>query len=326
MEDIVIINKLGAGMLGDVYLCSYKNNHYALKIEKILVADVDYDVAKQEWREVDFSYSFGNSYPESFVTLCKHDIVRDYVKKKYVLKNKNMSDYVKNRLKMKSKSKYSIRKLYSLIHNTLKDEINQLSTNQLYSVILQVIYICNLMKEHGYTHNDLHTKNIGIIHTDKNKTMNMFGRTIKTFGIQIKLIDFGFCLHEKYGLSEDELFIHKYGLENEINRLLIRLVKFDKAHKVNKIFSWSETPDIYDNFVESKCYRTIEDFGINDYDRFSIFQILLPEVFQKMLLKDNFIKVNKPMTLIDTMDILFIFKNKADIDKILKYLVEKMIN
>ena len=92
MEDIVIINKLGAGMLGDVYLCSYKNNHYALKIEKILVADVDYDVAKQEWREVDFSYSFGNSYPESFVTLCKHDIVRDYVKKKYVLKNKNMSD------------------------------------------------------------------------------------------------------------------------------------------------------------------------------------------------------------------------------------------
>jgi serine/threonine protein kinase len=36
IDQVKIIKKLGAGVIGTTYLATYKNNNYALKIQKIL--------------------------------------------------------------------------------------------------------------------------------------------------------------------------------------------------------------------------------------------------------------------------------------------------
>ncbi len=322
MENIKIIEKIGNGMLGDVYKCSINNNFYALKIEKIEHNNLEYNLASQEWREIDFSESFANNYPEQFVTLCNHDIVNDDTKRDYNYNKHKLSKKIIKKLKNKSKSKYSIRRLYSLIDDNLKNVIDTLTKKQLYSVIVQVTYICYLMQSNGYSHNDLHTKNIGVSFVDKNKCIKISNKQILSHGIQIRALDFGISMHEKYELSNTELFIHRYGLVNDINRFLIRLVKFDDDGIITKIFNWNDYPDIFDEFIESKEYEMLEEFAVNKYDKFYLFQIICAEKFQKMLLKDNYTKLSKVSTRIDLLDLLFIFKNKLNLKQIMKYFMK----
>lgn len=334
MENINILNKLGSGMLGDVYLCTVKNNNYALKIEKISPKNLNYDLSIQEWREIDFSQSFANYYPEQFITLCAHDIKKDNKNRKYNYSNKRFSNKVIQRLKEKTVSKYAIRKLYTLVDDTLKSVIDTLTLKQLFSTIVQISYICYLMQTKGYSHNDLHIKNIGIINVNPGRQIDILNKKVTSHGIHIKALDFGISLHEKYGLNKEEMFVHKYGLINDINRFIIRLIKFDfisdddpnfdaQDEQIKKIYNWNDEPKIFDEFINSKDYECVEEFGVNKYDRFYLYQILFPEKFQRMILGKKFKKVSLPIPRIDMIDILFIFKNKLNLKTIMKYFIKK---
>lgn len=330
MNNIKIIKKIGQGMLANVYLCELDKNQYALKVEKIPENNIEFDLSVQEWREVDFSYCFANNYPNHFVTLCKHSVEEldddssdeseeNYVVKKYKIKG----DYcksTKNRLKKKNKSNFYMKRLYTLVDDVLKNVIDDLSKEQLYSVTIQVAFICFVMQIHGYTHNDLHLKNIGIIWTN-DEHITLIDKKIKTYGIHVKALDFGIVLHNKYFLNKDETQIHKYGLVNDINRFVIRLVKFEyiEGNDVVKIIGWNDYPDTFDEFVSSSDYYLVEDRGINPYDRFYIYQMLYPDNFQKMFLKTKYKKTNKPIFRYDLEHILYIFKHKLDLRKIMKY-------
>ena len=56
------------------------------------------------------------------------------------------------------------------------------------------------MHKEGYTHNDLHPGNIGIIYTDK-KYIKIFDENVPTFGYQVNFIDYGYALHNKFKLD-----------------------------------------------------------------------------------------------------------------------------
>ena len=59
------------------------------------------------------------------------------------------------------------------------------------------------MNKNGYTHNDLHNANIGIIKS-KQKYINILNYKIPTFGYIIKLIDYGFNYHlDTYHTNDD---------------------------------------------------------------------------------------------------------------------------
>lgn len=327
MENINIINKIGSGMLGDVYLCSIYTNHYALKIEKIEKKNINYDLSVQEWREIEFSQSFANNYVEQFITLCDYDIVEDTQERICHHNTNKFSQKMIERLKNKSVSKYAIRRLYSLVDDNLKNVIDNFTKKQLYSTIAQVAYICYLMQSNGYSHNDFHTKNIGVIHVSNDTYINISNKKLQTHGIHIKALDFGIVLHEKYGLTETEKIIHNYDLINDINKFLIRLITFEKINTgknkvVTKIFNWNDKPDIFNEFIISREYNLLEYFAVNKYDKFYLFQLLCPEKFQKMLLGENYVQLSKPITRIDLCDLLFIFKNKLNLKLIIKYFIK----
>lgn len=327
MENINIINKIGNGMLGDVYLCSISEKYYALKIEKIEQANINYNLSIQEWRETEFSESFANNYPEQFVTLYSYDVIEDCsVQRTYNYNAHNFSQKVLKRLQNKSKSNYIIRRLYSLVDDNLKNVINTFTKKQIYSTIVQIAYICYLMQSKGYSHNDLHTKNIGVIHVEPHTYINISNKKLCSNGIHIKALDFGIALHEKYGLTETEKYVHNNGLINDINKFLIRLVTFEKNdgcnNGCNKIFNWNDEPKIFEEFINSKEYIVLEDFAVNKYDKFYLFQILFPEQFQKMLLKNHFTQTFKPIIKIDLCDLLFIFKNKLNLKTVMKYFIK----
>ena len=59
-------------------------------------------------------------------------------------------------------------------------------------------------------------------------------------------------------------------------------------------------------------------------DRFIIFQILYPEEFQKIYLKDKFVKTIYPELKIDLVDFIYILKNKTNMQNIIKLCYKKL--
>ena len=56
------------------------------------------------------------------------------------------------------------------------------------------------MRENGYTHNDFHTQNIGVVRTNT-KYMTLFGNRIPLVGYRYQAIDYGMVLHKKYKMD-----------------------------------------------------------------------------------------------------------------------------
>lgn len=329
ITDVKIIGELGNGMYANVYLCKSDEDQqqYALKVEKISSKNKKYDLTVQEWREIEFSQGFANNFPNHFVTLCDYDVKKEEDDdegkgKQYLLNKKKYSRSTKQKFNKKNKSKYCIRRLYTLVDDTLKNVIDNLSCRQVYTTIVQVTYICFLMQIHEYTHNDLHLKNIGVIKTTA-EYVNILDKKVKSYGIHIKALDFGIAFHKKYNLTSDELNAHKYGLVNDINRFVIRLVKFNSNDQIKKIISWNDEQKLFEEFLDSANYNLVKKYGINSYDRFYLFQILYPEKFQRMYLGKKYKQTYQPIPRCELEDILFIFKYKLDLKKIIKYFLKK---
>jgi hypothetical protein len=320
LNNVAIKKKLGFGMAGTIYLISFKKKEYALKIEKI---PEKYALKKNlrfsYWREIDFSMNFANNYPEQFITLYKYDIIND-CKHIQEFKNdlKNCTIDVRNKLIEKNKSNYCIRKVYSLIDTILKDVIDTFTISQFYSMMAQVTSIIYLMRENGYTHNDLHSKNIGVIKTSK-KYLTILDNKIPLLGYQYKAIDYGMVLHKKYKLDKKDRDMFNNSNVNEINRLLEKVVTFEKNDKIKKLITSQKEVIWFNKFLKSSDYFLVKDYGINDDDRFLLYQILFPYNAQKMFFGKEYTITYKPVMRCHLVDILYFFNNKLNLLNIIKY-------
>ena len=90
LSKIKVIKKLGAGMLGTVYLIEYENKIYAMKIQKILEEEKTKNIKFPIWREALFYNDVNKMPPESqkffcklygykIIENCKHDQIRPKV-------------------------------------------------------------------------------------------------------------------------------------------------------------------------------------------------------------------------------------------------------
>ena len=321
-----IIKKLGNGFAGITYLIKLKNKKYALKIEKIPEKyALKKNLKSREWREINFSLNFANKYPNQFTILYKYDIINDCSHiQEFPHDLKTFPEYIQKIFIEKNNSNYCIRKVYSLIDIILKDVINSLSKLQIYSMIAQITYILYLMNKNGYTHNDLHSKNIGVVKTIK-KYLTILNNKIPLLGYQYKAIDYGMVLHKKYKMDKIEKVMHNKNKLNEIDRLFKKLVTFEKNDKFNKLFTSERHDILFNKFINSNDYFLVKEYGINDDDRFLIYQILFPDNAQKMFFGKNTI-IYKPIIKIDLIDIIYFFNNKLNLPNIINYCAIRLKN
>jgi hypothetical protein len=330
MDNKYIIKKLGNGMSGTVFLVSDGTTEYALKIEKIpekYAKDYNKNILNlqsRDLREIEFSLNFANKYPEQFIYLYAYDIINncDHIQEY----TNNLNDYpnnIKNIYIEKKESKYCIRKIYSLVDTVLKQIINKLTHKQIYSFVAQISYIIYLMQKEGYTHNDLQTNNVGVINTNK-EYIQILDFMIPLFGYQYLAIDFGMVLNDKYIMDDYEIEMHNDNKQNEITRVLKKLISFEPNEQIKKIIDSDKNLLLFNQFIKSDDYRLVKDFGTCYEDRFIIYQILFPTESQKMFFGAEYIRTYKPIYNCDKEDIIYFFNNKLDLLKIIKYCDKKL--
>lgn len=340
LDKYKIIKKIDSGDFGTIYLVKKDKKEYALKIEKILEEEVKEDLSSPVWREIDFSNNLGNLYPDQFMQIydydiideCKHDqeypgIMKDPIKDKH----KYVKIYMENRIK----SKYCSRKIYSLIDIELRKLIPKLKNqNEIYSIVIQICYAIYLMNKHGYTHNDLHNGNIGIIYTNK-KYIKIFDEDIPTYGYQVNIIDYGLILHHKFILKDkniygfDEKIMHENNLKNELKKSLSRLL-FDHS-VLRKIFINldADYDDISNKFYNSNKGKVLQSITINKDEVFYLYLMINPLQWEKLILGKSFKKYIPIKKLLQTEDWIFTLENTPiekpeDIKNIVLYFMMKI--
>ena len=320
IDKMKIISRLGNGMSGSVSRVSLKKKEYALKIEKIAEKyALKKNLASREWREIEFSLNMANKHPDQFMTLYKYDVVDNCTHvQEYPNELKKYPVYLQKIFTKKNNSTYCIRKVYSLVDTVLKDVIRRLTVKQIYSMIAQTTYIIYLMKEYGYTHNDFHTQNIGVVYTDT-KYMKIMDIKIPLFGYQYQAIDYGMVLHKKYKMDRIEKDMHRDNMKNEVMRLLKKLVTFEKNNQIKKLFDGHKHTRLFDRFIRSSDYLLVDSYDVDDGDRFILYQILFPDNAQKMFFGKEYRTTYQPLLMCELADILYFFNNRSNLHNIIRY-------
>ena len=205
----------------------------------------------------------------------------------------------------------------------LHDIIYKISNKKIiYDIFIQVINLAYLINNEGYYHRDLHPKNIGVIYTDK-EFIKIFDKNISTHGYILNAIDYGMVIHSKYELEEYE----KIQLKNE-NDLYINLYKIILKIMLKNLIE--KNPDININQLVpiSKKNNKIIKIILKKYiqhNEYAYFE----ELLYKILFFDKFqeqIKISEKLELFDFLsinDVKYIFKNNNNLEKILKYLIDR---
>jgi serine/threonine protein kinase len=322
--DYKIIKKLGSGQFGTTYLVEKDGKKYAMKMEKIYKKDIKKSFKSEVWREIDFASKLGKKYPNQFTRLYEYDII-DNCKHTQKYDEKFLQKFID-----RTKSKFCSRKIYSLVDTTLDKYIDKVdSKNKFYSIIAQICYIIYLMNKNGYTHNDLHIGNIGIVYTDE-EYVEIFGKSIKTYGILVKAIDYGAVLHYKYPFGKNVFGLEKDIYNDNINfelRDTLRDIIIDIQDLEDKLYDLNpniDLDDIIKRIYKSDIGKNIrKKYNTNDNrDVFAIFMLSDSEKFIESVFGKN--KKIKLKLWFSIDDLLFILNNSS-ISKVGKYFQKKLV-
>lgn len=330
IDKVKKIKELGHGIMGTVYLVSYKGKNYALKIEHLLPEDLE-DKSSPLWNEIRFAEDVANSNPEHFMTLNNYDFVEPCdLKQEYGTDLSFFPEAKQKYLKKLAESPICVRKLYSLVDTTL-DKLELKSLKEKYSMIIQMLYIVYLIHKKGYVHADLHPGNVGVVKTKK-KYINILGHSIPTFGRIFQAIDYGGVLNKKtlnpkrhiMMMQETQKHIYDWALVFDKlgfmsfvddrpfwNYMMKNNIKLDRVNDRGKILNAPEM-------------KFIEGLAKDEELKFELFRILFPEKFQKIVLGKHFKKViplelNLPME-----DILLFFIHFDDTKMLIDYFVSRL--
>ncbi len=316
IDSYKIIKELGYGFMGTVYLVEKNNKKYAMKIEHVLESDIINKNSKV-FRENRFYEKFANKYPQYFVIMKDFDIIDNCTHiQKYP---PSFTDKFDNIIKNLANSKYCTRRIITLINNSLKSIIHTLTPNQIYSAIIQIHYITNLLHKNKYVQVDASIANVGYIKTDI-KYIKIDNHMIPTFGYIYKLYDFGSVLHISdttvsnfnFIKNKELLKIASYLYENSIQYIDI----YSKKKYINSIMDSPEFEDIKN--ILKKPARS-------PYIYIRMYEILNNEKFKELI---NLEKENRnPIKFyIPQEDILYYIKeiNNNNFNNIINYFLAKI--
>jgi serine/threonine protein kinase len=300
--EVKIIDTLGFGEIGTTYLAEYKNKKYALKIQHILEEDRFKDFSHEMWREIDL-YEYINKLDKEeqifFTKLYGYEIYNNCThKQKREQELKGNSAFV-NSLRKLDESNWCAKFLLKYKGDmTLLDFLGKenLSIKQIYSLMLQICKIIYTLYEAGYSHNDLHAKNIMVNKTDK-EYFNFMNKKIPFYGYQLSAIDFGQVLHNKFGIDytgNNQLFTidREYFLFREMFFTSFRIIdtyskNVYECKKLNMQIPIEKNPDINDYTIK-QIFTHHRDFVNNIknkyFDKFpaeKTFNILLDKLDSK---------------------------------------------
>ena len=301
---------IATGVQGAVHkVYDADGKRYAMKIIRINDDGHDIDFDTSTYREVEFAETICNKYPNSFMTLYAHDFI----------KNANDFDYEKpvhvpNNISHNKKlnSRFAIRLVYTYVDDTLENLIYKLSKKELYSIIVQFVYSINIMRKNGYVHNDLRTKNVGVIRTDEKYIELDENLKIETHGYIFKLIDFGRVLHKKYDLTKSEKEIYKNRINKEIDFIIYNLYR---CYFKDKFFN-RKIYEITKSDIDRNLFRDVRHYTKDPIYRYFLLAIMYPKQYQRIRSKEEHHDVK---LLISFKHILYFIKQDRDADKIIKY-------
>ena len=319
---IKVIKKLGAGMLGTVYLIEYDNKQYAMKIQKILEKEKIQNMKFPIWRELLF-YRDVNKMPQEaqkfFCKLYGYKIVENCKHKQVRLKNIPKILKIQEYFKKMNESNICIVFIIDYKGSTNLYDFLQtnLSTKQIYSILLQVCKIILLLSDMKYSHNDLHPGNIMIQQT-KDKTFEIMGHQIPYHGLQLVAIDYGSISNEKYSKKyyEDEETYYFLHLTQWLFNILQNKPKLEKNCRMQKK-KYPYEKDYSRNY-ESTIWQTL----------FQNYKKIMDEYAEKYLqLYPNLRKFYSQLKKnINNFSIDSIKKKMANINEISVFLIKIMSN
>ena len=328
IDDYKIIRKIGFGMRGTVYLVSKKDNpnkKYAMKIEHILESDIKKDPNSSVWKEIDFSKKLGNKYPDQFISLLEYDIINDCKHiQKYPLKLDIFNLKKQNEFKELSMSPYCMRKIYTLIDGVLKDIIKTLSHKQIYSMIIQVVNILELIHLNKYTYWDLNDANIAYVKTEK-EFIDIKGYKIPTFGYLYKIIDYGLVDHISNIQNKFDLKTFNTRIINDSKKIIESLYE---SRKIWLYMSKHNIPSLdfkesYTSFIKTDDFKYVKTITDDKYLQMKLFYMINPRLYQQLLLTKDFKRTIPIKIYLPIEDIIFFSSSKTDSD-VIDYFIKKL--
>lgn len=316
-DEVKTIKKIGAGMYGTTYLASYNNKQYTLKIQHILSKDRVESYKNQMWREIDLYQYINKLKPDEqqfFVKLYGYQIYDNcnhIQERSFKLSDENSSFSLK--LKKLDSSKWCLKYLIDYLGNTTLEQYlikNYISVQKKIIFILQIIKIVLTLYKGGYSHGDLHLKNIMVTNTNK-KYFMLNNYKIPFNGIQLVAIDYGEVINEKFGINYKKDFMKKIFVTNKdkyifheiflnINPIYSGFPKrVHDCEKYNKKLPWEQEEDIWSNGLKNIMneYPHFFNSKIVKYSKlFPESKSILQYIFDNkkdMEAINNFIKHNK---------------------------------
>lgn len=330
LSNYKIIKQLGHGMIGTVYLIEKKTNtkyKYALKIEHVEKKDTNPNPKSAVWREINFYTKFATRYPDQFIQMLEYDFVTNCVHiQTYSYDLELFSLAVQKKLKRLAQSKFCVRKVFELVSGTLDKIIFKLKINQIYSLIIQIVYSIYLLHTNKYTHGDLHSGNIGWIKVSNNDKIFIpkLNLNIPTFGYKFKLIDFGLVMHIDSAYTKREKKIFESNMQTELIGLLNSFVDTKLYDVVNKLkIKWDFESD-YDKFKKTEYYIQIKNLTADKHLQMFLFDIMYPDSYQKILLGPLYKKTIPRKLYLPIFDILMYVKLYQDPPRLIEYFYKKI--
>ena len=275
-----IINLISKGFNNFVYLIENNEDKvkYILKISPIFGDKINY--SNDIWKDLDVSLfvnkldtnkkRFFMSHHSHSIDKCNNLSNKTF---KYFDKKNNKTIIKKTNKCLYLILEYKGSDLSELIKSNLIK-----TTKEKYNMIIQVLYALNILGKAGYSHNDIHTKNITYIETDI--PIKVGSKKLPSKYLY-SLIDYGNSTHikykDKYALPNEYLKINWdviYFMKEVIlqHNLLIKLIKLPK---INPSFRMEDIKLIKNKYTNiwNKIKNTLCKKG-NDYIKwFEIFEI-----------------------------------------------------
>lgn len=243
--DIKIIEKLGSGWNGSIYLVQSGNAVYIYKIEKW--EQNENEKQDKYFRQVEFD-KFAQQYPDKFMILKSHGIINDCEHIQAI--RDDMPKEIAKRTRKKNKLTQCYFMMYYQIYPFTFDKIKQkvLSDEKLWGdMMYQVVEQINILRTAGYYHNDIWDKNI-MCEPYKN-------------AYKYHIIDYGLISNKKWKLTKQDLELLKN--DNDLTHFLencaIRNSAYDFAneHKIKTPFTFNE---VFNNIKKHSDHNKIASY------------------------------------------------------------------
>lgn len=196
IEDLRVGKLMSSGAFGYVHEMLDENLNvdpgYVLKAEKLVIG------TKNWMLENLFAYQMNENFSQKFIKLYDYKIIPNCeFNKQYP---KLLGKSVQQMIKDAQESTHCIYRLYERIDNCLGSILDgdriPFCSKVMYSVFIQMINIVWIMSGHGWSHNDFHAGNIGVVYEDTN--IGIGDRYIYNYGYTIKAIDYGMVNNDLY--------------------------------------------------------------------------------------------------------------------------------